>query len=95
MSVFLQDTRLFSTFYDVIDISNIKGGDAAYNAKRFIKMLDGLDLKYQYIVELNAGAALYLAKKTKNLKEGFQLARYVIENRIAKKFLEKIVKKNA
>lgn len=80
--------------YEYIDISDIKGNDAAYNAKRFIKMLDGLDLKYQYIVELNAGAALYLAQKTKNLKEGFQLARYVIENRITKKFLEKIVKKN-
>ena len=81
--------------YEYIDISDIKGGEAAYNAKRFIRMLDGFDLKYQYIVELNAGAALYLAKKTNDLKEGFQLARHVIENKITRKFLEKIVSKNA
>lgn len=77
--------------YDYISKSDILGGDAEYNAKKFIEMLDGLNPKFQKIVELNAGAALYLSKKTKNLKEGFELARYVMNEKISKKFLDKII----
>ena len=77
--------------YKYIQNSDIKGGDAIYNAKKFIEMLDGSNIKFQHIIELNAGAALYLSKKSKNLKEGFELARYVIEQRISKKFLENLI----
>ena len=77
--------------YDYIKNSDIIGGNAEYNAKEFIKMLNGNNKKFQYIVELNAGAALYIGKKTKNLKEGFELARYVIENKISKNYLKKLI----
>ena len=53
-----------------------------------------LNKKFQHIVELNAGAALYLSQKSKSLKEGFELANFVIEKNITKKFLEKLIKNN-
>ena len=80
--------------YEYINNSEIQGGDAEYNAGKFIEMLNGLNINFQHIVELNAGAALYLSKKSPNLKEGFKLARYVIEQKITKNFLEKIVSNN-
>ena len=80
--------------YEYIKNSDIQGGDPEYNAKKFIEMLNGSHKKFQHIVELNAGAALYLSKKTKNLKEGFELARYVIEKKIAKNFLQKLISNN-
>ena len=57
-------------------------------------MLDGLNKKFQHIVELNAGAALYLSQQSKSLKEGFALAKHVIETNITKHFLEKLIKNN-
>ena len=49
--------------YEYIKNSEIKGGDASYNAKKFIEMLDGEFKEFQHIVELNAGAALYYLEK--------------------------------
>jgi len=80
--------------YQYINNHDIQGGDPEYNAKKFIEMLDGENIKFQHIVELNAGAALYLSKKSKNLKEGFELARHVIKKKISKNFLEKIIISN-
>jgi anthranilate phosphoribosyltransferase len=80
--------------YEYIQNSEIQGADPEYNARKFIEMLNGLNIKFQKIVEINAGAALYLSKKSKNLKEGFELAKYVIEQKIAKNFLEKIISNN-
>ena len=77
--------------YEYINNSDILGNDAEYNAKKFIEMLDGKFKKFQMIVELNAGAALYVAGIAKDLKEGFQIARKNIENKKSKKYLEKLV----
>jgi len=77
--------------YEYIKNSDIIGGSPEYNAKKFLEMLDGQNKKFQHIVELNAGAAIYLSAITNNLKEGFNLARHVIENRITKKYLKKII----
>ena len=77
--------------YNYINNNDIKGGDPEYNAKKFIEMIEGSNKKFQQIIELNAGAALYLAKKARNLKEGFELARYAIDNKLTKKFLNKIL----
>ena len=77
--------------YKYINNNDIQGGDAQYNAKKFIEMLEGNNKKFQFVVELNAGAALYISGKAKNLKEGFELSRYVIENKISKNYLEKII----
>ena len=78
--------------YTLIDNSEIKGRDAEYNAQAFVKMLEGKNNSFQKIIELNAGAALYLSKKAKDLKEGFDLAKYVINSQITKKFLEQLIK---
>jgi len=77
--------------YTLIDNSEIKGRDAEYNAQAFIKMLEGKNNSFQKIIELNAGAALYLSKRTKDLKEGFDLAKYVINSQITKKYLEQLI----
>ena len=77
--------------YNLINNSDIKGGDAEYNAKKFLEMLDGSNKKFQHIVELNAGAALYIADITKNLKDGFQLAKNVIDNKISKNYFQKLI----
>ena len=78
--------------YNLIDNQEIKGGSADYNAKKFLEMLNGSNLKFQHIIELNAGAALYLADIVKDLKNGFQLAKNVIEKKISKNFLKEINK---
>jgi len=80
--------------YTLIQNSDIQGKDPDYNAKTFIRMLEGLNKKFQHIVELNAGAALYLSQQSKSLKEGFALAKQVIETNITKHFLEKLIKNN-
>ena len=77
--------------YEYIKNSDIFGGSPEYNAKKFLEMLDGQNKKFQHIVELNAGAAIYLSGITNNLKDGFNLARHVIENKISKNYLKKII----
>ena len=77
--------------YDYIDNFDIIGGGPEYNAKKFIEMLNGKNKKFQNIVELNAGAAIYLSGIAKNLNDGFKLAKHVIETKISKHYLEKIV----
>lgn len=77
--------------YEYINNSDIMGGDAEYNAKKFIEMLNGENKKFQYMIEINAGAALYIGGITKNLKEGFELASYVINEKITKNFLKKLI----
>ena len=77
--------------YEYIKNSDIFGGSPEYNAKKFLKMLNGQNKKFQHIVELNAGAAIYLSGIANNLKEGFNLARYVIEKKISKNYLKKII----
>ena len=64
--------------YNYININDILGSDAEYNAKTFIEMIDAPNNSFQKIVELNAGAALYVAGLTKNLKDGFNLAKKTI-----------------
>ena len=80
--------------YDYIDNSEIQGDNAEYNAKKFIEMLNGMNLNFQKIVELNAGAALYLSGKTNNLKDGFKLAKHVIEQKISLRYLENLINNN-
>mgnify|MGYP001261249796 CR=1 FL=1 len=77
--------------YEYIKIETIKGGDSNYNAKCFVEMLDGNFPNFQKIVEINAGAALYLGKIADNLKEGFDLAKKVIEEGRAKNYLNELI----
>ncbi len=77
--------------YDLINIEDIKGGDPEYNAKCFQKMIAGNYKKFQEIVEVNAGMAIYLSGIVSNLGEGFSLAKKVIEEGITKNFVNLLV----
>ena len=76
--------------YDYISLDEIKGGDPQYNAESFIKMINGDYPQFQKIVEINAGAAIYLADKAKNIKEGALIAQKSITEGITKEFLSSI-----
>ena len=77
--------------YDLIDIEEIKGGDPSYNANCFIKMINGEYKSFQNIVEINAGVAIYLSGLAKDFREGFAIARKVINNGTTKNFLNALI----
>ncbi len=71
----------------------IKGGDAAENAKITRSILSGESKGAKRdIVLINAAAALIVDGKARDLKEGLQIARETIDSGRAKEALEKIVK---
>ena len=63
--------------HTLIKNSDIQGKDPDYNAKTFLcKCWKALNKKFQHIVELNAGAALYVIWfNQESFKEGFKLAK--------------------
>ncbi len=77
--------------YKMINIHDIKGGDPEFNANCFNKMINGEYKSFQKIVEINAGAAIYLSDHVKSLKDGFDLANKVIEEGITKNFVNKLI----
>ena len=77
--------------YDYISLDGIKGGDPKYNAESFMKMINGDYPQFQKIVEINAGAAIYLADKAKNIKEGALIAHKSITEGKTKEFLSNII----
>ncbi len=94
----LKDNKIFEYIfnpidygYDLINIEDIKGGDPKYNADCFKKMINGDHKKFQSIVEINAGATIYLSELVSNLSEGFELAKKVIDDGITKNFLNSII----
>ena len=54
-------------------------------------MINGDYPQFQKIVEINAGAAIYLADKAKNIKEGALIAHKSITEGKTKEFLSKII----
>ena len=77
--------------YELIDINEIKGGDSEYNAKQIMKMLSGEFSNFQKIVEINAGAVIYLSGKANNLKDGAILAKKCINDGLAKSYIMNIL----
>jgi anthranilate phosphoribosyltransferase len=53
-------------------------------------MINGEFLKFQKIVEINAGAAIYLGGMAKNIKEGALIANKSIIEGKTKEFIRKI-----
>ena len=78
--------------YEYINIEDIVGGEPKYNAECFLNMLDGKYKKFQKIIEINAGAALYLSNIAKDLKEGFEIAKKTIDQGVTKKYLNRLIK---
>ncbi len=77
--------------YEYILLEDIKGGDPQYNAECFLKMINGDHKKFQKIVEINAGAALYLVGMAKNIKEGSEIVAKTIDEGKTKNFITKII----
>tara|TARA_Y100000590_G_scaffold115130_2_gene131238 strand:+ start:10280 stop:11284 length:1005 start_codon:yes stop_codon:yes gene_type:complete len=78
--------------YSLIKIDEIMGGDADYNAKEIINMLNGKNLSFQKIVEINAGAAIYVSGIANNIKEGALIANKIITENKVMNYIEKLTK---
>lgn len=72
-------------------LAAVKGGDAPENAAALTRLLDGEPGAYRDIVLLNAAAALIVADKAKDLREGADLAAKAIDSGAAKNVLKKLV----
>lgn len=71
---------------------DLKGGDAKFNAKIALDVLNGAKGYARDIVILNAGAAIYVAGISGTLKEGIEKARVSIDSGRALKKLENLKK---
>ena len=74
-----------------VPLSAIQGGDAQENAAALRRLLDGEKGPFRDIVILNAAAALIVADKVKNLKDGAALAAAALDNGGAKDVLARVV----
>ncbi|MGE0223085.1 MAG: anthranilate phosphoribosyltransferase [Acetobacteraceae bacterium] len=76
-------------------IEAIKGGDAAYNASALQGLLQGAPGPYRDTVLLNAGAALVVADRASDLREGVRLAARSIDRGDALAALEALRRETA
>jgi anthranilate phosphoribosyltransferase len=70
--------------------ADLKGGNLELNAKIFREILMGATGPKRDIVVLNAGCALYICEKAKNIEEGIKLAGKIIDSKAALKKLEQL-----
>lgn len=72
-------------------LSDLKGGDANFNAQAIRDVLAGKKGPFRDIVLLNTAAALIVGGKAANLTDGVALAAHSIESGAAARALEKLV----
>jgi anthranilate phosphoribosyltransferase len=70
---------------------DLLGGDAAHNATALLDVLKGAKGPHRDIAVMNAGAALVVSGKAKDLKGGVTLAQQSIDSGEAKKRLDRLV----
>jgi anthranilate phosphoribosyltransferase len=70
---------------------DLKGGDGAHNAKALTAVMDGEPGPYRDVTLYNAAAALIVAGKAKDLKQGVEIAAAAIDGGQAKAALDKMV----
>jgi anthranilate phosphoribosyltransferase len=73
------------------DPQALKGGDAQHNAAALRAVLDGAPSAYADITRLNAAAALIIAGRAANLRDGAAMAAESIRSGAARNALEKLV----
>ena len=71
--------------------ADLKGGDPATNALALNALLDGQSGPYRDIVLYNSAAALFLAGKAKDLKDGVRLGAAAIDGGMARKTLQRLI----
>ncbi len=69
----------------------LKGGDSAANAVALQSVLDGMPSPYRDVALLNAAAALVVAGRAKNLKEGLALGARSIDDGAAAERLKRLI----
>jgi anthranilate phosphoribosyltransferase len=72
-------------------LSDIQGGDPAYNAMALTRLLDAEIGAYRNIVLLNAAAALIVAGKAADLKAGVALAAAAVDSGRARALLDDVI----
>ncbi|WP_367714787.1 anthranilate phosphoribosyltransferase [Nitratireductor sp. GISD-1A_MAKvit] len=72
-------------------MAELKGGDAMHNAKALRAVLEGDKNAYRDIALLNSGAALVVAGRAKNLKDGVRLAGEALDQGHARTTLERLI----
>jgi anthranilate phosphoribosyltransferase len=72
-------------------LADVKGADPSANAARMTVLLDGRPGPLRDIVLMNAGAALIIAGRASNLKEGVAEAARAIDSGGAKRVLERLI----
>ena len=72
-------------------LQDLKGGDAIQNAAALRQLLDGEQGPYRDIVLLNAGAALLVAGRAKDIKSGAALAATSLDSGAAKQKLQDLI----
>lgn len=71
---------------------DIKGHDAAYNAKALRDVIEGKRNAYRDIAVMNAAAGLIVAQKTKSLKEAADIAEAALDDGRVRHVLEALIK---
>lgn len=73
-------------------LEEIRTFDLETNKKIALEVLEGKESPFYDIVVLNSGCGLYTADKTKNIREGINLAKEIIKKGIAKNKLEELIR---
>ncbi len=71
---------------------DLRGGDAAFNARALKAVLGGVPGAYRDTVLMNAGAGLVIAGKADDLARGIALAAEAVDTGAAAKVLDRLVK---
>jgi anthranilate phosphoribosyltransferase len=74
-----------------VDLAALKGGDAIYNAEALKAVLGGARNAYAEIAMLNAGGALVVAGKARELAEGVAMAGDALASGAAGRVLDRLV----
>ena len=72
-------------------LTDLRGGEPAYNAAAITRLLDGETGPYRDIVLLNSAAALIVAGRVSDLKQGVEMAAQAIDSGAAKRSLARLV----
>jgi anthranilate phosphoribosyltransferase len=73
-------------------LDQLKGGDSTYNEARLSALLDGERDAYRDIVLIGAAAALQIAEKVQDLREGASMAAAAIDSGKARQTLDGLIR---
>jgi anthranilate phosphoribosyltransferase len=73
-------------------LDQLKGGDSAYNAARLAALLNGERDAYRDIVLFGAAAALQIAGKVQELREGVTMAAAALDSGKARQTLDGLIR---